>query len=322
MKHNNKKYEFTKEQIDMMILLHDNGFLNRHISQIFNVSLSTINRRLKENNVKSRHPWLSDDRKQEIYECYIKEKNKSKVSKILNVNGSTIDKVLKEYGEKPLDLSHVRMKYHLKEDYFDNINDQNKAYILGLLYADGNVGKKSNSIQLFLQERDKEILEKINKLLESERPLVFINYKDKNPKWQNQYAISIVNKHMHDSLIKQGVVPNKSLILKFPENLNKELYRHFIRGYLDGDGSISKNAKEKRISMVGTECFCNSIKEIIEETLSIHCSICYCHNKDVSTRSLGIAGNNQVKKFLDWIYNDANLYLERKHKIYENLYCA
>lgn len=322
MSHNNKKYEFTKEQIDMMILLHDNGFLNRHISQIFNVSLSTINRRLKENDVKSRHPWLTDERKLEIYECYKKEKNKSKVSKIMHVSDSTIDKILKEYGETPIDLSHACMKYTLNETYFDLINDQNKAYILGLLYADGCIGKNINSIQLSLQEKDKSILEKINLLLENPRPLKFINYKEKNPNWQNQYRITIVNKHMHDSLIKQGVIPNKSLILTFPENIDKNLYRHFIRGYLDGDGSISKNIKEKRTSFVGTEVFCKKAKEIIESELNIHCSICYCHDKNKPTRNLCIAGKNQVKKFLDWIYSDANLYLDRKYQIYYDLYCA
>lgn len=52
------------------------------------------------------------------------------------------------------------------------------------------------------------------------------------------------NKHLWQTLNKYGCTPNKSLTLKFPnENIfkSKDLIRHFIRGYFDGDGCISYN---------------------------------------------------------------------------------
>ena len=52
---------------------------------------------------------------------------------------------------------------------------------------------------------------------------------------------------MFNDLIKQGCVPNKSLILTFPNKhqVPKNLINHFIRGYFDGDGSISYGIQER-----------------------------------------------------------------------------
>ena len=58
----------------------------------------------------------------------------------------------------------------------------------------------------------------------------------------------VTNKHLHTNLSILGCTPRKSLILQFPKDSifkeskqysKKELIRHFIRGYFDGDGCIS-----------------------------------------------------------------------------------
>ena len=55
-----------------------------------------------------------------------------------------------------------RKKYYLKEDIFDNIDTEEKAYWLGFLYADGNVANNASRIRLSLAENDLEILEKFS----------------------------------------------------------------------------------------------------------------------------------------------------------------
>ena len=66
---------------------------------------------------------------------------------------------------------------------------------------------------------------------------------------------------MFNDLIKQGCVPNKSLILTFPNKYQvpKNLINHFIRGYFDGDGSIYEYSKTHAgsISFIGTESVLN-----------------------------------------------------------------
>lgn len=53
-----------------------------------------------------------------------------------------------------------RRKYSLNEEYFDVIDNQNKAYYLGLLYADGCNNVQRYAIHLDLQIDDREIIEK------------------------------------------------------------------------------------------------------------------------------------------------------------------
>lgn len=94
---------------------------------------------------------------------------------------------------------------------------------------------------------------------------------------------------MHDDLIKHGCIPNKSLKLKFPTTVPDKLIRHFVRGYFDGDGSIAKN--EDRCTLISTQEFCDELKKIVKELLSVNSSIMYCHNKkDKPTRTFQIAG--------------------------------
>ena len=47
--------------------------------------------------------------------------------------------------------------YTLDEKYFDKIDSQNKAYILGFIYADGSINK--GCLNITLSNKDVEILE-------------------------------------------------------------------------------------------------------------------------------------------------------------------
>ena len=81
--------------------------------------------------------------------------------------------------------------------------------------------------------------------------------------------------------------------------------------------------KEKRVSLISTKEFCNSVADIVNKLLKIHCSILYCHqNKETTTRCLQIAGGKQVKKFLDWLYADVEVCIKRKFEIYSIVYCS
>ena len=96
----------------------------------------------------------------------------------MGCNYQKICSILDEYGIKR--TNKCRRKYSLNENYFDDINTPNKAYILGLMYADGcNFPPKSTS-NISLQESDKELLEKIKIEIESTQPLKFIDQSNRN----------------------------------------------------------------------------------------------------------------------------------------------
>ncbi len=137
------------------------------------------------------------------------------------------------------------IKYTINEKFFEIIDTQEKAYILGLIYADGSIHHTKAEMKLSLQEQDKHVLEEINLLLTSNKPLRFYALEKKNSNWANQYALVIERRKCIEDLKNLGVLPGKSFMnLSFP-NLDKHFISHFIRGYFDGDGCITFSSPKK-----------------------------------------------------------------------------
>jgi hypothetical protein len=209
-------------------------------------------------------------------------------------------------------------KYPINESFFDSIDSANKAYFLGLLYADGCNKTNSNTVDIQLSGSDKEILEKLTKLIYPYgRPLYIrksriLNINDKIAFGKEAYVLSIHNKHISNTLSQCGMIKSKSLTLKFPTCISNNLYSHFIRGYFDGDGSISFTKKKQiSITIIGSDIFCQQLKEILEME-NIKSIICKAGHS-IKVKSLCIHGNIVGRKFLHWIYDGAELYLQRKY---------
>lgn len=263
-------------------------------------------------------PLIPTEEYENIINLYNSGLSQAKVGEIYNVGHYIIGKILKKCGVSSRDDSHKFRKYTIDEHYFDNIDTQNKAYILGLLYSDGCNYPPQHRVKIELQERDKSILDKINFEIQSNKPLLFINLNSKNANWQNTYRLDITNKHISDKLVELGMVQNKSLILEFPQWLDESMYAPFLRGYLDGDGHIEWR-DTRFVTLVGTSQFCQHVKCFCEKQLHIKCSICNAANKDPNTKLLYIHGKQRVKRFLDFVYQDADLYIERKYNIYQKI---
>jgi DNA-directed RNA polymerase subunit L len=178
--------------------------------------------------------------------------------------------------------------------------------------------KKTNSITLSLQEQDKLILEKLNKLLESNRPLFFIDYKLKHPTWKNQYRLQINNIYISQQLSRLGCFKKKSLTLKFPseQQCPESLLQHFLRGMWDGDGSLYLNPSKKLLcNLTSTLEFCNEFIYYINNKISIN-FILAKPRKGKVTRQIYLSNPIFTRIFLDWLYKDATIYLDRKYQRY------
>jgi intein-encoded DNA endonuclease-like protein len=310
--------KFSEKEIDKIINLYNSGLLQKEIASIFGVSKSSIGRCLRNNGITSKIV-LSDDDISHIVEMYKNGNNIEYIASRYNIGDRRVTKILKENNVAIRTADIYNRRYTLNETYFDVIDTQEKAYIVGLLFADGCISEDANIITISLKEEDKDILLKINEELGSNRPLTYIKYNDKNSNWSNQYKLSINSRYMVNSLRNLGLFQNKSLKIEFPSWITDEYYFHFLRGYIDGDGCILKT--EKRMSFIATENFCNNVAQYLQDKLSVHCSISLCHKKDdISTRDLRISGAQQVKKVLDKIYENANMRLDRKCQIYKALY--
>lgn len=116
--------------------------------------------------------------------------------------------------------------------------------------ADGyiNRSKKTPRLLFKLQQCDKYIIEELRDLLSPQRPL----HKDKN-----NFRLEISDSILVDNLIDKQVNYNKTNVGEKLPKLNKELMRHFIRGFFDGDGSVSK-PKINRPNQVQVNICCSN----------------------------------------------------------------
>lgn len=135
------------------------------------------------------------------------------------------------------------------------------------------------------------------------------------------WRLLLFSKHMCNTLNNLGMIPAKSLKLKFPEWLDKKLYSHFIRGYFDGDGSLcvyqKQNGKyQPTLTITSTNDFCNRCLEIMRNELHIGGGVYDAASHNGITKVLSISGFVQLEKVLNWLYDDADLYMKRKHDIF------
>ena len=275
--------------------------------------------------MKEKQRRLSHSEKSQLFEMYeTGNYSGNQLSKYFPISQVAINKLLRRNGYDAKSASELKRKYPIQEDFFDKIDTQEKAYILGLLYADGWNQTDRNVVGIGLKESDKEILDKITSLIQPTKPLGYYK-KNKLKKGfensQNEYRLVIANKHISERLVELGCGKAKTHNLTFPteEQVPSCLIRHFVRGYFDGDGSVSGD-KQKQFCLVGTIDFLLPLQQILIEELGFSETKLEQRHKDRDNniRSLRYCGVNQCIKFRDWLYEDSTIYLKRKFDIFSS----
>lgn len=273
---------------------------------------------LKENQVDRKYNTFSKELYDRIIFLYDNKYTKQCIMYDLLIGEHAIDKTLERNNISKRSYSENNQKYKRDSHYFDEIDNENKAYYLGLLFADGNNFSKHNAITLSLQEEDGYLVEKFKDEIKYEGLIHYDKKSEKNPNHKNQVRITINDEYMSRKLYQLGVVDNKGLILKFPQYLNDKFLRHFIRGYFDGDGGVYYDEKRNRLTTntTGTFNVVMNIKNILK-SLGINCSIHHPKQSlDHNTYILSTCGNNNSLKYLSWMYEDSYIKMIRKFDKY------
>lgn len=119
------------------------------------------------------------------------------------------------------------------EDYFSAIDTPMKAYLLGLLAADGNVyvNRERAEYKISLKlHRDDEVL--VGRTRDELAPRVRLNYP------RNQCRFEVCSQAMMHDLARYGIVPRKTWNLPWPAALPEDMAMPFLLGYFDGDGTM------------------------------------------------------------------------------------
>ncbi|MEG0370745.1 MAG: endonuclease [Clostridium sp.] len=194
----------------------------------------------------------------------------------------------------------------LREDFFDIIDTEEKAYFLGYIIADGNVSIYDNqySLKFHISIVDKEIVDRFLECIQSNNKTSIKNNGE-------SYYVSLTSVHMCKRLIELGVIPNKTGKEIIPDDIPDNLLNHLIRGIFDGDGITDISCK--RSGFIGSELLITRIKSILGITLT---SFPAGKNKKVI---YFLGGKKFSKKLYDYIYENANIYLKRKKQRLEQI---
>lgn len=195
-------------------------------------------------------------------------------------------------------------------NYFEQINTSDKAYFLGLIYADGNVmhNKRKNSkiMQIALTEEDCYILQIFNECANFKSSLVIRHKNDKKPR----HSLVVSSERVYDDLVKHGVSERKSSSELSIPVMDDNFLPHFIRGFFDGDGIAKSNG------YVGF-CGCYTILSELKDVLARKCGLknnTITYNKMNGIYYIQWASKKDRASFYQYLYNNkANLFLKRKH---------
>jgi uncharacterized protein (DUF433 family) len=313
-----KKIIFSEEQKQDMIEMYKQGYTQPEIAQKYNVCRDMIMRVMKEYNIpKWKHRRVPDELRDKIISDYNDGMTEEQVSKKYHKNIADIRRILYDNNVEIHNFGNRGVKkWTINENYFDSIDTPNKAYVLGLLYADGYNNEQDGYFRIRLTVSDRDILEKIGKEIGSNKPLRVEEIKQSGKyKSRDCCILCINNLHMSQRLAELGVTQGKSLVCQFPKWLDEKLYPAFFRGVFDGDGWITQDIQKRSAGICGSRDFIRDASIWLETHLGVKCRICVKNDKTgFSEFNIGIRGG--VYKFLDYIYTDADLYLDRKYQIY------
>jgi len=200
----------------------------------------------------------------------------------------------------------------VNESYFKNWTT-NMAYVLGFILADGCIIRGSyegysDSLKFGVQMSDVDVLEKIRKELESKHII---------SKIKNAAHLCISSQKLVDDLKRLGIDYKKSLNERWP-NVPPKYFRDFIRGIIDGDGSIHFNKRNyPTISLCGGNVTLEHVRDHFMNKLGVYSKLttqsyserCHAHLYQISYRC------NSAKKVIDYLYNKSVLYLNRKFEL-------
>lgn len=190
--------------------------------------------------------------------------------------------------------------------YFSSIDTKEKAYVLGLIAAEGSI--RNNSITVEMQKSDaSELLTAISTHLQL-GPIHIRKIRDLcSFSINSKQAVSDVCSHL--GLLGPGP---KSSTIQFPLLGTKELQNAFILGFFDGDGGIT--FKSDVYNYPRCSISSNSVP-FLTEILNLfpHGSLsasCEC-------ATLEYAGPNSVDFLVSLYSNKPLFYLNRKYELYK-----
>ena len=300
----------------------DTGDSVTSIAEKYNLNRYELSNKIKEKyNIDIKE--YSRRKREEFYEYIYQEYTNSEISmkqicKNYHITQRRFTKYIEDRNIE--DNIVLKQEYQVNKNIFKTIDSEEKAYWLGFLYADGY--NSGSYIQLTIAKQDFNHLKKFRNFLSSTHP---IRYRHQD----NTVNITVSDFDISTDLSILGCVKGKTYCCDFPgiKSLKRIYLRDFIRGFFDGDGTIKKmiiqditsaNSIKRKVDKVSftikSKTFSEKLAHYIGSMCKVKPSIYYYEPLD--RYEVYIEGQINIRTFLDCIYKEANVFLDRKYEQY------
>lgn len=197
--------------------------------------------------------------------------------------------------------------------------------LIGCLVSNTSV-KRLNSNTVRISLTDEQLINDLHKIFPFFNKSSY-DFSKHNKKSKIQYSLTKRNKELYRDLYNAGVIYRKSAEnsekLFIPE-IKKELISHFMRGYFDGDGSISiprSRPNLRRVEICTTSY--TLIIDIISELKKSNINVPIFREKNKTL------GKNKILYVIEWVktsdvldlkhyfYKNCTICLKRKYNLFE-----
>lgn len=255
-----------------------------------------------------------NERLNKAYEMWKQGNSIESISKELKMYKGDISLYIKQKGEHVLNPAQ---KNTYNENVFKKIDNEESAYWLGFITADGciverkkNGRVKSMTLEIGLALKDIKHLEKFCKFIGISKSEIRFkkSYLKATDKYYDVCRVGVYNTEICRDLIELGVTPRKSGTAEFCPFIPKELLVHYLRGCVDGDGYFRKQKKTYSLEILASRSFINTVVELFE----INSYRVSKKTENTNTFTLSI-NSKESKELLEKMYINSNIYLDRKY---------
>lgn len=240
----------------------------------------------------------------ELLEQYLKEgKSTRKIAELMGIHHNTVSYWIKKYN------LNDKSKFKKSDNYkFGKIDSKEKAYLLGFVLADSYVSK-NNSVEISVSMQDKEVVEYLSKILNSN-----VQYDNTFDKKTKRFPRARTIKKIED--ITKFIGGTKKEERHFPI-VNEKYAKYLLQGLFDADGCITwgvrkdKNRLWHKISITSQLNILVGVQNFLNKTLGI--STVVRPKSSEKCFIIEFANREDVIKFLNYIYSDNYIVLKRKY---------
>lgn len=319
------RIELSKDEIENIRDLYENKKISmKKISEVTGYSYKIIRRTFLENNIdiriRTHMHTIDEETKRKIINDHLNGDTVSEIEvrysiskvRIRDVIRAGIGKVnanIKTQGKKH--SGQFKRKYTRNSDVFEQIDTEQKAYFLGLMCSDGNIYK--GYVTISLKDNDVDAIEKFKDFLETDREIKETSYDG------SMREMRLYDRKMYNDLKFLGITENKSKTLDITnvaKHIPENLLNHFIRGYFDGDGTITKCERNGNsiFSVCATENSCIFIKNFLDIKTKI-----LKDNRHETVYYVRVGNKEKIENIYSILYSNATVYMDRKFEKFKSL---